>query len=298
VAAEWDYGSHINVLSHKATIIDEDHFIPYWIYLMERHVYLAQTEEEALQFLKIHNATHLILTEKNFFGLDFSSHMGSDEKFDRRFNMVPLAVPKEPYNSTKLQLLPIQQAGVELSLCGKKYSQFDWFIQSIELELTRPLTKLPHVDKETRTTKIQSNNSFPEIKNALIIAQIEGQTVKLPPSKLYFMGREIPAEGNVFPGVLVLFLIQDEQHPLWAMYLPEIGLNTLVTQLYLLDKESPHFKLIYPAEPHSAEKKQQPPSGAKIWEIHYPPNLSLNPYYLDTTFRDAKLYRSWMLGKE
>ncbi len=299
VAAEWTFGSHINALSHKATVVDEDHFIPYWIYLMDRHVFLAQTEVEALQFLKTHGATHIVLTERDFFQLPATSYLGSNEYFDRRFNMVHLAASEGTDSGTRLHLVPDHQLGVGLSLDWKKHSPLHW-LQSIELELTEPLTKLPSDDRNLQKSPRQSDSSFPEIKNAWVTAQIAGGTIRLHPSKLYFMGREIIAEGNAFPGGVVVFLdptAKDESH-LTAIYLPDVGYNALVTQLYLLNKPSPFFRRIYPADSQGIEKQQQPPSGAKIWEIHYPPDLSLNPDYLDTTFRNAKLYRSWMLGEE
>lgn len=46
------------------TIIDPDHYIQHWIHLYYRHVFCAQTEHEALSFLKTHNITHIMLTDQ------------------------------------------------------------------------------------------------------------------------------------------------------------------------------------------------------------------------------------------
>ncbi len=62
VAANWSFGSLLNVLSNVKTIIDQDHYIQYWIHLYNEHVYFAESEREALEFLKTHNATHIMLT--------------------------------------------------------------------------------------------------------------------------------------------------------------------------------------------------------------------------------------------
>lgn len=62
VAAHWTYGSQLNVLANVKTIIDQDHYIQHWIHLYETHVYNAKTEQEALEFLKTHLATHILLT--------------------------------------------------------------------------------------------------------------------------------------------------------------------------------------------------------------------------------------------
>ena len=63
VAANWSYGSRLNVLGGVKTVTDQDTFIPHWIHLYYRHVYCGQSVREALTFLKTHGATHLMLTE-------------------------------------------------------------------------------------------------------------------------------------------------------------------------------------------------------------------------------------------
>jgi len=65
IAADWVYGSQLNVLAGVKTITDQDHYIPYWIYLYNQHVRFARSEREALEFLKTHNATHILLTKKD-----------------------------------------------------------------------------------------------------------------------------------------------------------------------------------------------------------------------------------------
>jgi len=83
VAAWWHYGSMINVLAHKGTVVDEDHFIPYWIHLMSRHLFCAQSEREALEFLKTHHVTHLLLSYREVENLYWISWIGSDRNEDR-----------------------------------------------------------------------------------------------------------------------------------------------------------------------------------------------------------------------
>ena len=64
VAAHWNHGSQLNVLAGVKTVVDQDHYIPHWIDLYQQHVTFAKTEGEALEFLKSHMATHLMLTGK------------------------------------------------------------------------------------------------------------------------------------------------------------------------------------------------------------------------------------------
>jgi len=72
VAANWGSGNRINVLGGVKTITDPDHYLPHWIHLYYRHVFCGQSEREALEFLKTHGATHLMLRETGIL-----SHAGS-----------------------------------------------------------------------------------------------------------------------------------------------------------------------------------------------------------------------------
>ena len=64
VAAHWNHGSQLNVLAGVKTVVDQDHYISHWIELYQQHINFAKTEREALEFLKSHTATHLMLTGK------------------------------------------------------------------------------------------------------------------------------------------------------------------------------------------------------------------------------------------
>ena len=65
VAAHWSYGSQLNVLGGVKTIIDQDTYLQNWILLYNQHVHNATSEREALEYLKTHGVTHLMLTGKD-----------------------------------------------------------------------------------------------------------------------------------------------------------------------------------------------------------------------------------------
>lgn len=64
VAARWGFGSMLNVLGGVKTVIDQDHYIQHWILLFNKHVRDATDARSALEFLKTHGATHLMLTQR------------------------------------------------------------------------------------------------------------------------------------------------------------------------------------------------------------------------------------------
>ena len=65
VAAHWGYGSQLNVLGGVKTIIDQDTYLQNHILLYNQHVHNTTSENEALEYLKTHGATHLMLTKKD-----------------------------------------------------------------------------------------------------------------------------------------------------------------------------------------------------------------------------------------
>lgn len=91
MAANWGYGSRMNLFGGVKTITDQDTFLPHWIHLYYRHVYCAQSTREALEYLKTHGATHLMLTKRGVTSrTDYYSFVGGDENADRRFQLTRL----------------------------------------------------------------------------------------------------------------------------------------------------------------------------------------------------------------
>ena len=106
VAANWGFGSQLNVLGGVKTIIDQDHYIPHWVHLYYRHVFCAQSEREALSFLKTHGVTHLMITQKEVITLSKShSLIGSDVNLDRHFRVSKLHQNKNISTETFHQMI-------------------------------------------------------------------------------------------------------------------------------------------------------------------------------------------------
>ena len=102
VAAHWAYGSQLNVLAEVKTIIDQDTYLQNWILLYNQHVHNATSEIEALEYLKTHGATHLMLTRKD--PKDSFLHVGLSEAFlpiypKKDFDDAPVKVWKLHYPS-------------------------------------------------------------------------------------------------------------------------------------------------------------------------------------------------------
>ena len=254
IAAWWDYGSEINVLAQRATIVDEDHYIPDRIYLLAKHVFVGRSQIEALQFLKPFGVTHFLMCGDDLTKLETISTLGSDETSDRQFSPISLI---ESRSSLKGQEAKIRAFKVlyrrlnnPLHYKGKIYSPTHWSIQEVRVQTEKD-------GDQHRLDKVE------------IVAKIDGRFFELPPKHIYFAGQEIITEGHAFPGALAIFpLDKVEDNPFdrrWrCVYIPEKGLESIAAQLYLLETKTQHFEIIY------NNATENPLRRTKIWKINYP----------------------------
>ncbi|MDE0555288.1 MAG: hypothetical protein OXI24_13785, partial [Candidatus Poribacteria bacterium] len=91
VAADWIHGSQLNVLGGVKTITGTDTFIQHWIHLYYRYLFCGDSEKEALEFLKSHEVTHLMLTEKDVVKSAVNnSSIGARSERDKPFEIIEL----------------------------------------------------------------------------------------------------------------------------------------------------------------------------------------------------------------
>lgn len=273
IAAWWDYGSQINVLASKATVIDEEQFIPYWIHLFSRHVFCAQNEIEALEFLRTRNATHLIFSSLDILTSKAISAVGSDENYDRRFCVYPLIISSI---SNELYLKFIRKPDVSFVFKGTTYTPRNWHVEGIKVTLYK--------NKDIDHHRIVKT----EVKLFL-----NGKSMSIPLKRAFIQGNEhfenLAGKEYVFPGGVILLRTQD--HSKWVgAYVPEVGYNSLLVRMFLMDRYSKYFKQIYPLTEYRR-------SGIKIWEITYPKDMKFRDEYLVKDFDSKRLKTAWMLGK-
>ncbi len=245
MAADWDYGTQLNTHSNVKTIIDPDHFIPHWVHLYYRHVFCAQSEAEALYFLKSHNATHLMLTGTDIISRSSkASFVGSDLDFDRYFSLHPLLyLPTRP--------------GTQYSLAPQK--QHDTYTTK---------TVLTHID-------IQGVS----IEKLTVTAHSKTEeTIHLPYVAFHGNKRiQSPEPAKMKKGGLLLTF--DANKVLRnAFYVSEIGWNSFAFKMFIRGKHSNAFENIYT---DNSEGKNRPPE-VQIWKINYPEHIKPHPKYIAT----------------
>lgn len=249
MAANWGYGSQLNVLGGVKTIVDQDHFIQHWIYLYYRHVYCAQSEQEALEFLKTHGATHLMLIGTDFIpGAREASFVGSDSDFDRHFDLHELA------------LLPTAP-GTQYSLAPKIYPH--------------PVRFMP----PTLLTAIDIVGT--ELENLSVTARFKtGETTCLPYVAFAGSKRITSQEPTETENGGVVLIFDSHKVLRNSYYVPEIGWNSLAVKLFIRGEHTDAFVNVHTIPPEGIDV----PPEVKIWKINYPPDIKENQKYLETKF--------------
>ena len=243
IAANWSYGIQINNLSQVKTITDSDHFLPHWIHLYFRHVFCAQNEKEALEYLKTHGVTHLMLTKR---GVTLRSHayslIGSNAQNDRHFRVYELAQNKTPIWKP-YQIRPKQQ---------------DTPVGYVEL-----VSMIP-----SQTSSTQSQNVSGAQQTITVTVFLKTHT-KIVQNISINTNRPTQQAVDIGTGGIVFYFnargILDKTY-----YIPPLGWNSLAIQLFLRSLHNDIFIPLYSIQ------------EAKIWEIHYPPDIKKDSKYLTT----------------
>ena len=250
IAADWTHGNYLNVLGGVKTVTDPDHFIVHWIDLYEEHVTAAQTEHEALQFLKTRHATHLLLTEENVL-YTASKHTHTHGQPKHPLYMVPL-VPRAPIGSPHYRMVPVHK---------------NTAITSAEINFHHiPITVTAHL-KNKKTVKLLYIKHFGESKETAYDMHTHAPQVSTE-------AKEAREDENKNGGILHHFDAKTQQEHIY--YLSPRSWNSLAVKLFLRREHSDAFVPVYP-------KNDNATAAVKIWEIHYPPDIAENPKFLRIT---------------
>ncbi|RKU14781.1 hypothetical protein C6501_07745 [Candidatus Poribacteria bacterium] len=274
IAAWWDYGSKVHWFAKRATVVDEDHYIPYWIFLIARHVFSGVSSTEALTFLKTHNVTHLLITTNELLKLDTVTYTGSDETYDRGASvhfLMPVRSHEVTHSVQQTDFIPHSYRAMDtLSLNGKNYPPGKWILRGVSIK--------------------SDGNTW----SATVHGITKDGEFSLPPSELRVGRSHISHEETGVPGSVVVF--RDEANgKSQAFYLSAGAARLLTVRLYLFLEEIPGFSLIYDTN----SKVRCEPEGFRLWKIDYPESVQPNPKYREHDFpsNEKRLKDSWDRGQ-
>ena len=243
IAANWNFGSLINELGRRATIVDEEQNLAK-ISALSKSVFCGENEDAALQFLKEHKATHLLLHPMDI--LQMNLHFFAS---------------KELRENTKKA-----HPGTRLKLTEKTDKKLEYVVDtpvSIKINTETPLRTVTRMSLAFKW----ENDFFSISTPASIVINDDHPEQTFSVKELIIADRqwyfpEAKIGGCVWiPSEIVRDRLLEFMDPI-ALYISPKARESLAVKLFW-DEHSEHFKLVYKSP------STYGPIPIKIWEIHY-----------------------------
>ncbi|HLD15045.1 MAG TPA: STT3 domain-containing protein [Candidatus Nanoarchaeia archaeon] len=281
----WDYGYWVQSGFERATVTDGGNFFIYWNYLSGRHLLTAQDSNEALEFMKAHNATYLLMVADEIGKYGAYSSIGSDENYDRFSTIGTFSLDPKQTQATKNETLLIYQGGVTLDETYKyKGTVFPGRASGV-------IGFIVHVGNMTADTRIFTGK-FNRV-DAVIAFQDKQHLVPL--QCVFFNNVEYRFDGEDFMSgclrIIPTFTTTTKGDFFGAaIFVSPRVYRTLFGQMYLLGKDLPGFKTVYEDSSNMplAIYQGRLIGPLKIWEAdtRY---TKFKPEYLETQYPDIRL---------
>ncbi len=286
----WDYGYWVQSGFQRATVGDGGNFIGWWNYLMGRKVLTGQTQEEALPFLFSHNVTNLLIVQDEIGKYTAYSSIGSDENYDRFSYITTFNLNSQLTKETRNGTVIFYQGGFALD---------ENFIYKNDIY---PAGQAGIIGiKVPFESKVVANSTIQELKQPSVVLGNQNKLVELSLKCIYFNSQLYEFENAEYDGcfrIVPVFSNQNQANMIGAGYfLSRRTYHSNFGQLYMLNKESKYFKLVYDDSNNFPlgfyQGRQIGPM--KIWNINYPNNFTINQeefkYNTRTDYPDQELLK-------
>ncbi len=278
----WDYGYWVQNGFERASVLDGANKVKYWNYLMGRHVLSGQTQEEALEFLKVHKTTHYLIVSEEIGKYTAYSSIGSDENYDRYSWITTFVMNPQGTRETRDTTILMFQGSYALD------DNFVWnnvVYQRQGAGIGAVFVSVRQV-KETVGNETVVNIEFEQPTIALVK---DGQRVDVPLQCLYFNNQMYKFNEEGYKGCFRIMPVLNNQgqleNPLGAgLFISEEGFKALWVNLYILGQDNPDFdtsafKLVYGEDSTFAPLSIY--NGRiigphMIWEINYPAGFTVD----------------------
>jgi asparagine N-glycosylation enzyme membrane subunit Stt3 len=291
----WDYGYWVQTMGERATVLDGGNSIAYWDYLMGRHVLTAANETEALEFLKTHKATYLLIDSTDIGKYTAYSSIGSDKNYDRYswISTFSLSDTQEKRNETTYIFTGGTWLDDDLIWKGQIYPAKEAGIGAIVVPI--------------KTGAIE-NYSVGTLGQPSVIISYQNKQTSIPLKCIYIEGKKIEFDVDGIDGCFytVPSISENKLSKMGAgLWLSNKLMNSLMVKLYILN-ETENFELVHSEndpiinEINSKYSLNLPGlliySNAgligplNIWKINYPNNIQENPDYLALQYPEKELW--------
>ncbi len=275
----WDYGYWVQNGFERASVLDGANKVKYWNYLMGRHVLTGQSQEEALPFLYVHKATHLLIVSDEIGKYTAYSSIGSDEKYDRYSWITTFMMnekgTQETRNTTILMFQGSHGLDDDFTWEGQVFPARQAGIGAVFVPLTKAL------ENATSGTFVFGQPTVALVK--------DGKRTDVPLRCLYVNGKMMlfPTEG--YNGCFRIIPILEGDGRVAnsfgaGLFVSEEGLKALWTNLYIFDQNNPNYDTSAFTEIYGTQKSGVPLAiyqgrligSIKIWKINYPKGFSVS----------------------
>ncbi|MBI5148123.1 hypothetical protein HZA33_00405 [Candidatus Pacearchaeota archaeon] len=308
----WDYGYWVQTMGERATVLDGGNKMGYWDHLMGRHVLTGQNETEALEFLKTHTVSYLLIDSTEIGKYSAYSSIGSDINYDRYSWINTVAMDERLTQETRNETRYFYTGGITLD------EGINWYDSARKQQV--------YLAPQSNSAGIYG---FVLPIETVEIGGIKGTIMKQPKALAVYIenGREnrleIPLKcvynevehikyefsDPALPGCLYLIprISQNGQsisinNMGAALYLSKRAVNALWVKLYLFN-ETTNFKLVH-SEPNilvsslNSQGANLPEivlygdiqGPIKIWKVEYPSNIKIKEEYLSTVYPKELYY--------
>tara|TARA_Y100000310_G_scaffold345815_1_gene470402 strand:- start:16349 stop:19057 length:2709 start_codon:yes stop_codon:yes gene_type:complete len=276
----WDYGYWVQYGGERATLSDGGNAIPAINHFIGRHVLTAQSEDEALEFVKSRGGDYLLMINDEIGKYTAFSSIGSDVNYDR-YSWINTFILNEERQEEDGVVTLLYTGGTALDdsfeYNGRTFPAGEAGIAGFFVP-----TRFNEVGG------IDFNRPF-------IVLVYQNQQFVVPLNCLYVEGKLIDYGEDGLDGclrVIPTFIDGNTVNQIGAaLYLSPDVRKSLFAQLYLFDKQTPNFELVYNDEDSLplAVFNGRIIGPIKIWKINIPDYIKENPIYKGLELPDPRV---------
>ncbi len=266
----WDYGYWVQGGGQRATLTDGGNSGgPALNHFMGRNVITGANSTEALEFLKVKKATHLLIISDEIGKYGAFSSIGSNQTYDR-FSVIPTftlspSESKEQRDQTLFVYRGSAAFDEDIYFDGQLFPARSSGIAAIMVPIS-----------------VKDNRTSIQQPRAVVVYQNQQYSI---PLKCVFVDRKeiVFPEPGIRACLQIIPAIEGNSVNVLGggLYLSQKVWNTLFTHMYLFDQKWEGFTLAYTDEQSVplALYNGRTFGPLKIWSITYPDSIPYNPHY-------------------
>ncbi len=275
IAHWWDYGYWVQYGGQRATLSDGGNALRAINHFVGRHVLTAQSEEEALEFLKSRGANYLLMIDDEIGKYPAFSSIGADANYDR-YSWISTFVLDPNKQEGRNITYYVYKGGTTLDDSFEYQGRvFPGGAAGIGAFL------LPIKDEQTL-----------EFGQPIAILVYNNQQFNIPLKCLYFNNQLFEYDEGLDGCLRIIpnFVNNNQANVIGsALYLSPDVKKSLFSQLYLFNKKTSNFELVYQDDLPLALYSGNIIGPIKIWKINAPNHIKINPIYQGTTLPDPRV---------